>query len=99
MSSILYALGTASTSIGGYTAPPKAWMKATSKPLFQLMTTFILVWQSGHVPVIPAIIIAILFLSIITVWKECEILSEKITDTKEHYSNPRYFEGAKKIAV
>ncbi len=98
-SPLLYAIGTATTSIGGFTTPPKMWMKAASYPITQLLATFILVWQSGHVPVIPAIIISILFLSILVVWKECETLEDKIGDNKESYSNPRYFDGAQKIVT
>lgn len=98
-SPLLYAIGTATTSIGGFTMPPRAWIKASSYPITQLLATFILVWQSGHVPLIPALIVSILFLAILMVWKECEVLSDKIGDSKESYSNPRYFDGAQKISV
>lgn len=99
MSGLLYAIGTATTSIGGYTMPPKAWIKASSYPLVQLIATFILVCQSGHTPVIPAIIISILFLAILITWKDCENIQEKIGSTTESYSNPRYYDGAQIVAT
>ena len=99
MSQLLFALGTATTSMGGFPMPPRAWMKASSHPFMQLIVIFILVWQAGHVPVIPSIIISILFLAIIATWKECEDLDDIIGDKKEGYSNPRYYVGAQKVAT
>lgn len=98
MSSVLYALATATTSMGGFAMPPKIWMKAASNPLINALATFILIWQSKHVPLIPAIILTILFFAIIVLIKDCEELSEQIGGTKEEYSNPRYFRGAQKVA-
>ena len=99
MTPLIYAIGTATTSIGGFTMPPKAWIKASSYPIVQLLATFILVLQSGHVPIIPALIISILFLAIMVEWKNCEKLGDVLGSTTEQYSNPRMFDGAQIVAT
>jgi len=98
MSGSPLAFLTAATAMGGYPMPPKSWMKLTSTWIWQMVAIFILVWQSGHVPLLTAIIIGILVFHLILVWKLAE---DKFMDSekkpKETYMNPKYFDGSVKV--
>lgn len=95
---------TAITALGGYPTPPNSWIRASASPLFQMGAMSLLVWQAGHTPLIPSILIALLVIHIIYLWTDIENDYERSSTIRadstssillqENYFNPRFFNGA-----
>lgn len=95
------AFGTVSTSIGGYTNPPKIWQRLASHDSIQIGALTVLVWQSGHTSLLIALCIALIFYMTTLIVKhyddELVALYERVVGKNDEafdgkYFNPRFTE-------